>query len=263
MCRASFSSSSPRHLALSSTDVSLPVDGVVIFPRTALPQLTSLSCLTRRYPSIPSVWLPVSVWSPQWKPGHNCWGWGIPHWTVYRLVLYSWPCMVNIVYPLMHQSVRWLLLSFREVSQHWWWQSTSAIHPLLGSSLKQNQMLIYKTRFITCNFHQYFHCSYHCVYTICTKAGETALILACKKEDLRSVQLLLKENADANHRTKVSSNLGFVTNCGQAIGHWSVCFTCVDCRMGKLPYPLQQGREMSESWRNCWGLVLILILYQW
>jgi len=46
------------------------------------------------------------------------------------------------------------------------------------------------------------------------KASETALILACKKEDLRSVQLLLKENADANHRMKVSSNLEFMANCG-------------------------------------------------
>ena len=51
------------------------------------------------------------------------------------------------------------------------------------------------------------------------KAGETALILACKKEDLRSVQLLLKANADANHRTKVSSNLEFVANFGCRQSH--------------------------------------------
>ena len=35
--------------------------------------------------------------------------------------------------------------------------------------------------------------------------GQTALILACKKEDLRSVELLLKASADPNHMTMVSA----------------------------------------------------------
>ena len=35
--------------------------------------------------------------------------------------------------------------------------------------------------------------------------GETALTFACKKEGLRSVELLLKAGADPNHMTKVSS----------------------------------------------------------
>ena len=35
--------------------------------------------------------------------------------------------------------------------------------------------------------------------------GETALTFACKKEDLRSVELLLKASADPNHMTMVSA----------------------------------------------------------
>ena len=34
--------------------------------------------------------------------------------------------------------------------------------------------------------------------------GEVALIFACKKEDLRNVELLLKASADPNHMTMVS-----------------------------------------------------------
>ena len=35
--------------------------------------------------------------------------------------------------------------------------------------------------------------------------GETALMFACKKEDLRSVELMLKASADPNHMTMVST----------------------------------------------------------
>ena len=57
--------------------------------------------------------------------------------------------------------------------------------------------------------------------------GETALILACKKEDLRSVELLLKASADPNHMTMVSTVgkqsllqlINFIFNFKQHLNH--------------------------------------------
>ena len=42
-----------------------------------------------------------------------------------------------------------------------------------------------------------------CLYQ--QQGGETALTFACKKEDLRSVELLLKASADPNHMTMVNT----------------------------------------------------------
>ena len=55
--------------------------------------------------------------------------------------------------------------------------------------------------------HKYLNLCYQkylwCLYQ--QQDGETALVLACKKEDLRSVELLLKASADPNHITNVST----------------------------------------------------------
>ena len=49
-----------------------------------------------------------------------------------------------------------------------------------------------------CHQKKYLWCLYQ------QQDGKTALILACKKEDVRNVDLLLKASADPNHITKVS-----------------------------------------------------------
>ena len=51
--------------------------------------------------------------------------------------------------------------------------------------------LCYQKKYLWCHYQQ--------------QDGETALTLACKKEDLRSVELLLKASADPNHMTKVNT----------------------------------------------------------
>ena len=57
-------------------------------PTHAPLQLTSPSSPSHRHLGVTSVSSPVSVWSPQCRLGRSCRGYDIPHWIVYREVMY-------------------------------------------------------------------------------------------------------------------------------------------------------------------------------
>ena len=77
-CHSPALSSPPRRLA----------GGSLMY---ALVQPTSFSFQSRRHLSVLSVLSPVSVWSPQCRPGRSCGGYNIPHWVAYPEVLYPCP----------------------------------------------------------------------------------------------------------------------------------------------------------------------------
>ena len=78
--------------------------------------LTSPSSPSHRYPSVPSVSSPVSVWPPRCRPCHSCRGYDIPHWTAYQMGYVSLT-LVNIARRIRPDLKTTLMLNFLQTCQ--------------------------------------------------------------------------------------------------------------------------------------------------